>query len=202
VQNDPFTPSDAEIVREVLDGNVNAFESLLTRYRVLVLKIVSKHVPYHEIDETTQNAFVRAYRSLSMFEGKGDFGQWLASIAVRTCYDYWRKAYRSREVPMSTLTLKHQTWLQETVPGGSEHSADEVDSQRESREILDWALSKLPVEDRIVLELIYLEGLSCKEAADLTGWSVANVKVRSFRSRKKLEKALKGVLERERREAP
>jgi len=45
----------------------------------------------------------------------------------------------------------------------------------------------------MVVELIYLEGLSGKEAAELLGWSVANVKVRSFRARKKLQKLLAGV---------
>ena len=45
----------------------------------------------------------------------------------------------------------------------------------------------------MVLELVYLEGFSNKEASDLLGWSVANVKVRSFRSRRKLEKILKDV---------
>jgi RNA polymerase sigma-70 factor (ECF subfamily) len=52
----------------------------------------------------------------------------------------------------------------------------------------------LSPRDRMALELVYLEGLSVKEAADLLQWSVANVKVRSFRSRKKLEKVLSGLI--------
>jgi len=55
---------------------------------------------------------------------------------------------------------------------------------------LEWALGKLAPGERMVLELVYLEGLSGKEAADLLGCSVASVKVRSFRSRKKLEKLI------------
>jgi RNA polymerase sigma-70 factor (ECF subfamily) len=47
----------------------------------------------------------------------------------------------------------------------------------------------------MVVELVYLEGLSGKEAAELLGWSVANVKIRSFRSRKKLQKVLTGLME-------
>jgi len=194
MQNDSLRPSDAEIVRQVLDGNVNAFEFLLTRYRVPLLKIVSRHVPPHDVDETAQDAFVRAYQSLSTFKGKGDFSRWLASIAVRTCYDYWRKAYRSREVPMSNLTEKHQKWLEEMVSETSEQALDEQSFLREAKELLDWALDKLSAEDRMVLELVYLEGLSVKEAGDLLGWSKSNVKVRSFRSRRKLEKLLKGVM--------
>jgi RNA polymerase sigma-70 factor (ECF subfamily) len=190
MQNDSTKPVDAEIVRQVIDGNVNAFGSLLTRYRDLVLRIVKRHIPYNDVEETTQEVFVRAYRSLPTFKGKGNFKQWLSSIAVRTCYDYWRKAYRAREIPMSSLTEKHRNWLEQVISEESEQSHHETGSGNEAGELLDWALGKLSAQDRMVLELVYLEGLSGKEAADLLGWSVANVKVRAFRSRKKLEKVL------------
>ena len=189
-----FKPTDAEIVSQVLDGSVNAFESLIIRHKDLVLKITKKHVPYDDVEETTQDAFVRIYQSLPTYKGKGDFKQWVSSITVRTCYDYWRKAYRSREVPMSSLTQEHQRWLEEVISDESEHSLEEKGSQKEARELLDWALGKLSAEDRTVLELVYLEGLSGKEAADALGWSVANVKVRSFRSRRKLKKLLAGLI--------
>jgi RNA polymerase sigma-70 factor (ECF subfamily) len=184
-------PSDEEIVRQVLDGNVNAFESLLNRHSVQVMKIVQRHVPHEDVEETAQETFVRAYRSLSTFRGKGNFSQWLSAIAVRSCYDYWRKAYRSREVAISILTEKHENWLEAVLSGASEQSHDEENSQREAKELLDWALAQLSAEERMVIELVYLEGLSVREAAGLLGWSVANVKVRSFRSRRKLEKVLK-----------
>ncbi|MFH1243190.1 MAG: RNA polymerase sigma factor [Pseudomonadota bacterium] len=194
MQKDSLRPSDAEIVRQVLDGNVNAFEPLLRKYSSLVLKIVKKHVPHGDVEETTQDTFVRAYQSLPTFKGKGDFSRWLSSIAVRACFDYWRKAYRSREVPMSTLTEKHQNWLEQVISGESEQTFNEKGFQMEAKEIVDWALGKLSAEDRMVLELVYLEGLSVKETAGLLGWSMANVKVRSFRSRKRLEKLLMGVM--------
>ena len=76
----------------------------------------------------------------------------------------------------------------------AEQALYEKGLQDEARELLDWVLGRLSAEDRMVLELVYLEGLTGKEAADLLGWSVANVKVRSFRSRKKLEKILAGVI--------
>ena len=195
MQNDSLRPSDADIVRQILDGNVNAFESLITRYQVLVLKIVKKHVPPEEVEETVQNAFVRAYRSLPTFKGKSPFSQWLASIAMRACYDYWRRAYRSREVPMCALTEKHREWLDAVMSEESVQAVDEAGSQKEARELLDYALATLSAQDRMVLELVYLEGLSVKEAADLLGWSTANVKVRSFRTRKKLEKLLRDIMQ-------
>jgi RNA polymerase sigma-70 factor (ECF subfamily) len=199
MQNEVLRSNDAEIVRQVLDGNVNAFESVILRHRVLVLTIVKKHVPEDAVEETTQEAFVRAYQSLPTFKGTGDFSQWLSSIAVRTCYDYWRKAYRSREVPMSALTEKHPQWLEQVISQGPGESLDERESQMEAKEILNWALGKLSAENRMVLELVYLEGLSVQEAAELLGWSKANVRVRSFRARMKLEKLLRIVKEQGRR---
>jgi RNA polymerase sigma-70 factor (ECF subfamily) len=189
-----FKPTDAEIVSQVLEGSVNAFESLLIRHKDLVLKIAKKHVPYDDVEETAQEVFVRIYQSLGTYKGKSDFKHWVSSISVRTCYDYWRRAYRSREVPMSSLTEKHQKWLEQVISEESEHALEGKGAQKEARELLDWALGKLSAEDRTVLELVYLEGLSVKEAADALGWSVSNVKVRSFRSRRKLKKLLEGLI--------
>ena len=195
MQNDAVRSSDEEIVRQVLGGNVNAFESVILRHRVLVLTIVKKHVPEDAVEETAQEAFVRAYQALPTFKGTGAFSQWLSSIVVRTCYDYWRKAYRSQEIPVSALTERHSEWLEEVIAQMPEEAPDERESQMEAREILNWALGKLSAGDRMVLELVYLEGCSVKEAAELLGWSKANVKVRSFRARMKLEKLLSKVKE-------
>ena len=189
-------PTDDEIVRQVLDGNVNAFESLLKRHSVQVLKIVQRHVPREEVEETVQETFVRAYRSLRTFRGKSGFRQWLSAIAVRSCYDFWRKSYRSREIPMSTLTEDHREWMEAVLSAQSQPSSDEAGVRTEAKELLDWALAQLSAEERMVIALVYLEGRSVKEAAVLLGWSVPNVKVRSFRSRKKLERILRREAER------
>jgi RNA polymerase sigma-70 factor (ECF subfamily) len=69
-------------------------------------------------------------------------------------------------------------------------SFQEEDTREETAAVLDWALNQLSAEDRMVIELVHLEGMSGKEAAKLLDWSVANVKVRSFRVRKKLQKIL------------
>ncbi len=189
--------SDNEIVSRVLDGDVNAFERLLKRYEDHVLMIAKRHIPYAHIEEIAQDVFVRAYESLPSFKKKTRFKPWLSTIAVRTCYDFWRKAYRSREVPMSTLTEKHRDWVEQVMSDQSNRSFYKDVSQKEARELLDWALDRLTAKDRMVLELIYFEGLSGKETAELLGWSVANVKVRSFRSRRKLRKLLAGLTERQ-----
>jgi RNA polymerase sigma-70 factor (ECF subfamily) len=187
-------PSDGEIVRRIIDGDVDSFEYLLKKYQDHVLKILKKHIPYNQVEETTQDVFIRAYQALPNFKEEGSFKQWLSAIAVRTCYDFWRKQYRSRELPMSDLTNSHREWLERTLSKQSDQSFNEKRREKEAGELLDWAMDRLSAKDRMVIELVYLEGLSVKEAAGFLGWSVANVKVRSFRSRKKLERLLMGII--------
>ncbi len=188
-------PSDIAIVRKVKEGDVNAFEHLLKRYEEHVLKIVKRHIPYNQIEEIAQDVFVRAYQSLSSFKKRSSFKHWISTIALRCCYDYWRKEYRSRELPMSSLNEKHRNWVEQIISDESYISFHEQGPQKEAKEVLYWALSQLSAEDRMVLELIYLEGLSGKEVADLLGRSIANVKIRSFRSRKKIQKLIVGLIE-------
>ncbi len=97
---------------------------------------------------------------------------------------------------MSDLTESHREWLEASISDESDQSFEDHGRQKEAREVLDWALGKLSPEDRMVFELVYLEGLTGKEAANLLGWSVANVKVRSFRCRKKLKACLSDAMAR------
>lgn len=195
MQHDAPALSDEEIVRQIVEGNVDAFEFLLKRHQELVLRIVRKHLPPHDLEETVQDIFVRAYRSLTSFRRKGDFSHWLSAIAVRTCYDYWRRVYRAKEISLSGLSDGQMQWLSKAMADGP-GAAGAYGSQREARELLDRALARLSAEDRMVLELIYFEGYTVKEAAELLGWSISNVKIRSFRSRKKLRKIITAWLAR------
>jgi RNA polymerase sigma-70 factor (ECF subfamily) len=81
-------------------------------------------------------------------------------------------------------------WLGAALVDQSDSLFHERDSRKEAIEILDVALGSLSPKDRMVLELVYLEGRSLKEAAALMELSLANVKVRLFRSRKKLHELL------------
>lgn len=191
---------DAEIVKRVIDGDVNVFGILLKRHKEHVLRIVGRHMEYEMVEETAHEVFVRAYKSLPTFEYKSDFKNWLSVIAVRTCRDYWRKTYRKKELPMSGLSDRHREWLENTLKntaaGSLGNHGDDPDQnpQEEARELLDWALAKLSADDRMALELVYLEERSAKETAKFTGLSVTNVKVRVFRAKSKLKKILEGLM--------
>ena len=188
-------PSDDEIIRRVLDGETNAFERLVERYRDHVFRIVTTHVRGDDVESVAHDAFVRAYLSLGTYGRRADFKHWLSRIALRASYDYWRERYRSRETPLASLGEDEAAWLEHvTADQAGRRSLDEA-SSREARELLARAMDRLSPEDRMVLELVHIEERPVKEAADLLGWSVANVKVRAFRSRKKLRSILEKMLE-------
>jgi len=148
------------------------------------------------VEETAQVAIVRVYRSLSSYRGKGSgFKAWLSTVTIRTCYDYWRKAYRSKEVTISALTDDHKRWIEKVVAEESTQGLREKAASDEAREVLDWGLSHLPPEDRMVLELVHFEERSGREVAKLLGWTTTIVKVRAFRARRKLEKILHDLIE-------
>jgi RNA polymerase sigma-70 factor (ECF subfamily) len=186
-------PGDEDIIRRILDGDVDAYELLLERYRDHVFGIVAAHVPGGEVGEVAHDVFVRAYQSLPSCKRRDRFRQWLSRIAVRTCCDFWRRRYRSREQPLSTLDEGVRSRLEESGALRHDSSFERERARGEARELLSWALDRLSPEDRMVLELIHIEERPVKEIAGLLGWSIANVKVRAFRSRRKL-RAILGML--------
>ncbi len=177
---------DDAAVERVLAGQRDAFEALVRRHEDFVFRLVRRHVPAADAEDAAQEAFLRAYRALPAYRG-GAFRPWLASIVVRTCHDHWRRVYRTRETPMSRLTPEHEKWLESALARSSLQALEDQGAADEAREVLSAGLDRLPPDDRMVLELVYLEGLSGREAAALLGWSPAKVKVRCFRARRRLE---------------
>lgn len=192
---------DAAVIDRVLNGDVDAFELLMNKYGAMVANRIKYHVPEAGIEETVQDAFVRAYRSLGTCRDRKKFKAWLSSIAVKAAYDYLRRQYRRKETAVSRLTSDHRDWLEHVSIQQSKEAYHRRLAHIEAREVLDWALSRLPVKDRMVLELVHLQEVPVKEAAKLLGWSAINVRVRSHRSRKKLKAIIDGMILQE-KEAP
>jgi RNA polymerase sigma-70 factor (ECF subfamily) len=181
---------DAELVREVLSGNADAFRLIMERYQAFVMTIVRRHVPPGDVEDTMQEAFLRCYKSLPRFASSGELKHWLSIIAVRTCYDFWRVHYQRREIQVSALTDRHDEWLENALANSSRSSFQEAVRRKEADEVLKWAMGHLSAGDRMVLELVYFEDRSIKEAGELLGLSTVNVKVRLFRARKRLHALL------------
>lgn len=184
---------DGELVRRVRQGDSERFAELIQRYQRHVGRIVGRRVPAERVPEFVHDVFVRAYVNLAQFSDAVPFEHWLAGIAVRTCYDFWREQSR-RDVPVSALTDDHQRWIEQTLSAQSDRQFHDQTAKREAAEILEWALRHLSPEDRAVLTLVHLDGYSVRETAQLLSWSVINVKVRAHRARRALRALLHDTL--------
>lgn len=188
--------SEAEIVRRVLAGEVNAYALLVDSHGPQVFGVVSRHVPRDRAAEVAHETFVRAFEKLGTYRSESPFAHWLVRIALRRCADFWREKARRRETVFSALGQDALDWVEsvqaEASPGGLEALAE----SNEAGVLLDWALGQLAPDDRVVLTMTHMEGQPLAEVAELLGWSLSKVKIRSFRARRKLRGLLGRLLDR------
>jgi RNA polymerase sigma-70 factor (ECF subfamily) len=177
----PAAPPDETLVTATLSGDDDAFAELVRRHRHRVFATAGRFArDHHQLDDICQDVFIRAFRHLSKFRGDAPFEHWLARITVSACYDFLRKERRVREhVPLDAIEFEIKDMTIETA----------IDARR-ARELLSFAMRKLNADERLILTLCELEERPVREVAVLTGWSESNVKVRAFRARQNLKKAL------------
>ena len=184
---------DREIIQQVLDGEINKFEMLIEKYRHKIFGIVGKRIPYEDHNEVAQDVFLNSFRSLSKFSLDRPFENWLSTIAIRTCCDYWRKHSKDKQITDGPED-KHDEWFE---LAGSAKSLDDFEAsvrQEETFEILALVLQKLNPEDRVLVEMIYFEGLSMQETADVLEWKLSKVKVRAMRARNKMREYIEELI--------
>lgn len=181
--------NDADIVRRVLDGDVNAYALLVDAHAAQIMGITARHVPQDRAAEVAHETFVRAYERLCTYKGESPFVHWLTRIALRRCADFWRGRGKSRETPFSALGSGAREWI-ESIPDSSCEGLDVHAERSEAGAILDWALAQLAPEDRQVLVMTHMDGQALNDVAELMGWSLSKVKVRSHRARRKLRDVL------------
>ncbi|MGQ9730749.1 MAG: RNA polymerase sigma factor [Candidatus Zipacnadales bacterium] len=171
--------ADLQMVRQVLNGDGNAYRTLIERYQGRVARIMwqfSRDPEVHK--ELIQEVFVQAYESLGSFRAKAPFEHWLARIATRVGYRYWK---REKSKPQ-TVALEEIRELAEEPPNETEPAV--------TAELVYRLLAHLSPRDRLVLTLRYIENRSVEETAELTGWSPTMVKVQTWRARRRLQKLL------------
>ena len=193
--HDPSTEvSDAHLVAAVTQGDVSAFEKLFVRHRKRVGAIAGRFFqqPSH-IEEIVQETFTRAYFSIHSFEQHqaDSFAAWLARIAFNNCYDELRRQSRTREHSLSDFNDHERQALRKLTVGAG---AATVETAAINRDLAAKLLSLLSAEDRLVLVLLDVEGLSVAEIARSMNWSGAKVKIRAFRARADLRRLLKKFL--------
>ena len=192
---------ESDLVCRIRQGETERFAELIDRYQRHVGRIVGRRVPADRVRELVHEVFVKAYVNLAQFSDKAPFEHWLAGIAVRTCYDFWRERARE-EVPVSALSEEHQRWIEQTMSSQSDRQFRDQTAKQDAAEVLEWALRQLSPENRAVLTLVHLDGYSVREAAQLLGWSLVNVKVRAHRARRALRALLRHTLTESAHDAP
>ena len=175
------TTSDFEDIRQTQNGDSDAYRRLVERYQSHVAQILwrfSRDRLVHE--ELVQDVFVEAYLSLGTYHGKAPWGHWLARIATRVGYRYWKEKARQR----ATEPFSLEEWDQ---VADDDDMLERIEPDR-AADILHRLLEQLPPRDRLVLMLRYIEGCDVAEAARRTGWTKTMVKVQALRARNKLKK--------------
>ena len=176
---------EAQIVRRVLEGDVNAFEDLVTEHEKGVYAIAQRMTGNAEdAADMTQETFIKAYNSLSSFRGDSKFSVWLYRIATNVCLDFLRS--RSRK-PTVSLSVEDDD--------GEETQMDIADESQSPEQLLERGLTRdavrrglksLSPEYRQILLLREIQGLSYEEIAEALALEVGTVKSRIFRARKRL----------------
>ena len=172
-------------MRRVLEGDVNAFEDLVTEHEKGVYAIAQRMTGNAEdAADMTQETFIKAYNSLSSFRGDSKFSVWLYRIATNVCLDFLRS--RSRK-PTVSLSVEDDD--------GEETQMDIADESQSPEQLLERGLTRdavrrglksLSPEYRQILLLREIQGLSYEEIAEALALEVGTVKSRIFRARKRL----------------
>lgn len=176
---------EREIIRQVVEGRAELFEVLIQRYQPKIFATARKYARREsEVEDIAQEIFIKAFQNLGKYRAEAPFQHWLMRIAVRTCYDFLLRHQRNRESNFSEITEEDTDFLDRYV---SDSLSDDLHADA-VRTLVHDILERLPAPLRMVITLQSIEGKSVREIADLTGWSIANVKVRAHRARKEMRK--------------
>ena len=184
-------PSDIELVTRASAGEEEAFEELFNRHRRRVSLIASRFFRQPEqIEEIVQESFTKAYFALPDFtnQQEASFAAWIARISFNACYDELRRIKRRPESAISNISEDETAWLKDQPR--AEGAGADIERAAISRDLADKLLSPLSPEDRMVLIMLDVEGLSVGEIAKSTRWSISKVKVRAHRARASLRRVL------------
>jgi RNA polymerase sigma-70 factor (ECF subfamily) len=178
-------PDEAFLIARARRGDASAFEDIVRLYQRRVYGVALRIVRAHDVaDDVTQEAFLRAWRSLDRFELGRPFGPWVCRIAANLAVNHVRSP-RAREEALPDAHA--ETSSREPGPLGALLDA-------EGNRVLQAALAELPKEQRAVLVLRAVEELSYAEIAEALGISAGTVMSRLFRARERLALALRPYL--------
>jgi RNA polymerase sigma-70 factor (ECF subfamily) len=179
-------PDDA-LVRRVIQGENECFEELIRRHQPRVFATARRYARREdEVQDIVQEVFLKTFERLPGFRFEAPFEHWLMRVTIRTCYDFLRAHQRTRESSFSDLSHEEEDWLErhKTEPDAADERAEAA------RSLVQKLMDTLAPEFRLVIQLLEIEERSVKEIHDLTGWSIPLIKVRAFRARAAMRRAI------------
>ena len=182
MSSDRVQDADAKLVASCLNGNDDSFGTIVDAYQSTIavqMKRFSRDKTVQE--ELVHDVFVEAYMSLSSYRANSPLIHWLRKIAVRVGYRYWKRQSRKTEQTVQLSLIENGV---DRIPSGVALTPNDAS------DLLGGLLGVLSARNRLVLTLLYWDGCSVAEAAELTGWSQTMIKVQAHRARQRLKKLI------------
>ena len=176
---------EAALVQRIQNGDADAFAVLMEEYQKKVYLLALRTVGnQQDAEDMTQEAFLRAYRSIHSFRGDSKLSVWLYRLTTNLCIDLLRSRGRKPTVSLTVEDSDEDT--QELDVTDERYDPEEIFQRRELQRAVQRGLAALPEDYRVILVLRELEGLSYAEIGEVLGLEEGTVKSRLFRARKKL----------------
>ena len=176
--------SDTEIIKQVLDGNQQAYAGLVNRYQNYVFTLTLRFTKNREdAEEVSQDIFVKAYRSLADFRGESKFSTWLYTIVNTTCITFLRK----KKLQTHSLDDEKVFELADNVDSG--FRANQVE-QKSKLNMVNNAIAMLSPDDAEIITLFYKAEQSLEEIGEILGLDPKTAKVRLHRARQRLKEKM------------
>lgn len=186
---------DHEVITRARSGDPAAFSEVVRAYRKRILGTVFRLIGRQEdVEDVGQEVFLRLYHSLDQLRAPEVFEPWLYRLTVNAAYDYLRRQRRQPESRMADLS-EEQVLLADAAASG--RLALEEKEKAQIRELVAMLLDQVSEEDRILLTLKEVEGLSLKELEEIYQVNENALKVRLFRARQRVIKAYEAIQKQE-----
>ena len=176
--------SEKKIIEKVLGGDANAFEELVLKYEKTVYNLALRMVgDRDDAFDMTQEAFIKAYGSLSSFRGDSKFSVWIYRITTNVCLDFLRSKSRKQQVSLTVSDDDEDAQLD--IPDPSSTPEQQL-IKKISMQSVEEGLKTLPDKQRQILVMRELGGMSYAEIGKALSLEEGTVKSRIFRARKRL----------------
>ena len=186
---------DQQLVERAQRGDKRAFELLVEKYQRKLARLLSRLIrDPNEVEDVTQEAFIKAYRALPSFRGDSAFYTWLYRIGINTAKNYL--VAMGRRAPTWTEVEAEEA---EGLEGGELlrdiNTPESLLLTKEIGDTVNAAIEALPEELRSAIQLRELEGMSYDEIAKLMDCPIGTVRSRIFRAREAIAERLKPLLD-------